>query len=99
MVHRSVRGGEKSEWPIADGKRARVHEAGWYSRSSNQINQKNQTDKVSQIDQMDQLPATRREIFPGTFSSSGASVWMAQVMPRPVRKKLMSPVDTFGEEA
>ena len=70
-----------------------------HSRLSNQINQKNQTDKMDQIDQMDQLPATRREIFPGTFSSFGASLWMAQVMPRPVRKKLMSPVDTFGEEA
>jgi hypothetical protein len=27
----------------------------------------------------------------GTCSSSGASVWMARVMPSPVRKKMMPP--------
>jgi hypothetical protein len=61
----------------------------WYgglsglSRSSNQTNQRDQRDRK---DQMNQLPATRRKMVPGTFSSSGASVWMARVMLRPVRE-------------
>jgi hypothetical protein len=48
---------------------------------------------------MNQIPATRRDMVLATFSSSGTSVWMARVMLRPVRKKMMPPVDTIDEEA